>query len=778
MIKTRPKRVAFVILSLVLSVLYYFCLPDRLFDRPVSTILLDSKGQLLGAHIADDHQWRFPAVDKVPDKFSTCLIQFEDKRFLNHPGVDLLAIARAFKLNFQQGRVVSGGSTLTMQLIRLARENKSRTVLEKLIEMTLATRLEFRLSKDDILRQYATHAPFGGNIVGLETAAWRYFGRSSAQLSWAESATLAVLPNSPALIHPGRRSKVLLNKRNRLLKKLKTKNMITALDYQLAIAEPLPVRPKPLPRLAAHLLETLRQQQGSQILTTTLTKHLQQNAQNVIYSHAEKLKSQSIHNLSALIIDNKTFEVKAYIGNASNQQVGNEGYAIDLIQRRRSSGSTLKPFLFANMIQAGDILPETLIADVPVRYAGFRPQNYNRKYSGAVRAKEALARSLNIPAANMLSQYGVGRFQADLQNMGMKSLHRNPKDYGLTLILGGAESTLWEITSLYANLAKLAQQPRRDSMTRWQAPTVLAKQPAEYFESVSISPASAWMTINALLEVARPGTSGFWRKFSSSQKIAWKTGTSFGHRDAWAIGITPSYTVGVWVGNASGQGIHGLTGVKTAAPVLFDLFNRLPRQERWFVKPKTQMKTIKICKQDGYLVTNECESQAYDIPSDTFYDKLSPYHQRLHLDATGRWQVNSRCESVQSMQHKSWFILPPDQAHFYKQNNAEYRTPPLFREDCQKLGSSNSNPISFIYPKRHTQVYIPIELDGKAGKVVFKAIHRIPEKRLYWHVDDQYLGSTQVFHEQALWLKGGRHQLILVDEDGYRQERWFRVLEK
>ncbi|HIQ07310.1 MAG TPA: penicillin-binding protein 1C, partial [Thiotrichaceae bacterium] len=283
MINTRPRRVAFVVLSLVLSVLYYFCLPDRLFDRPISTILLDSKGQLLGAHIADDHQWRFPAVDKVPDKFSTCLIQFEDKRFLNHFGVDLLAIARAFKLNFQQGRIVSGGSTLSMQLIRLARENKSRTVLEKLIEMTLATRLEFRLSKDDILRQYATHAPFGGNIVGLETAAWRYFGRSSAQLSWAESATLAVLPNSPALIHPGRQSKVLLNKRNRLLKKLKTKNMITALDYQLAIAEPLPVRPKPLPRLAAHLLETLRQQQGSQILTTTLTKHLQQNAQNVIY---------------------------------------------------------------------------------------------------------------------------------------------------------------------------------------------------------------------------------------------------------------------------------------------------------------------------------------------------------------------------------------------------------------------------------------------------------------------------------------------------------------
>ncbi|MCK5725781.1 MAG: penicillin-binding protein 1C [Thiotrichaceae bacterium] len=779
--RIRVIRVLTLLLLLTLSILFWFSLPNTLFDRPISTLLLDEKGHLLGAHIASDEQWRFPAVDKLPEKFVICLTQFEDKRFAYHLGVDPLAVARAFKLNLQQGRVVSGGSTLTMQLIRLSRNNKSRTIGEKLVEMMLALRLELSVSKDEILRQYATHAPFGGNIVGLETASWRYFGRRSSQLSWAESATLAVLPNSPALIHPGRRSTALLKKRNALLKRLNEKGLIDHLSYELATIEKLPLRPKPLPRLAAHLLDTLRLQQGSKTITSTLDKSLQQKVQNVIYSHAEKLRSQSIHNIAALVIDNRTFQVKAYIGNANNKQTGNQGYAIDLVHRRRSSGSTLKPFLFANMIQAGDLLPETLISDVPVRYAGFRPQNYDRKFNGAVRAKEALARSLNIPAANMLSQYGVGRFQADLQNMGLRSLHRNPKDYGLTLILGGAEATLWEITSLYANLAKLAQQPHRNSMEQWQSPKVLAKQVDKFFETTGMSPASAWMTIKALLEVTRPGTAGFWRKFSSSRKVAWKTGTSFGHRDAWAIGMTPQYTVGVWVGNANGIGVNGLTGVSSAAPILFDIFNRLPRNGQWFTKPSHQMKTINICKNDGYLVANGCASHQYDVPRDSFFDKLSPYHQRLHLDATERWQVNSRCEPVQSMQHKSWFILPPDQAHFYQQNNADYQAPPLYRKDCLQnrgKGVANSNPISLIYPKRHTQVYIPIELDGKAGKVVFKAIHRIPEKRLYWHIDDQYLGSTQVFHEQAVWLKGGKHQLILVDEDGYRRERWFRILEK
>ena len=783
-------------------VFFLLSLPHVQFNKPISSILLDKNGKLLGAHIATDQQWRFPAIESVPDKFATCLIQFEDKRFYKHIGVDPLAIGRAIKLNLTHKRVVSGASTLTMQVVRLSREQTDRSLFEKFKEMLVALRLEIHLTKDEILKLYTTHAPFGGNVVGLETASWRYFGRSPEQLSWAESATLAVLPNSPALIHPGRHRQALKNKRDALLKKLLSLQLIDSLSYSLAISEPLPDNPKPLPRLASHLLDSLTLKSTNnenKRFSTTLDKAMQSTVKQIVSTHASQLKLQSIYNISALVIDNNNFEVKAYIGNSNAKQTGSHGYAIDLVHRPRSSGSTLKPFLFANMIQAGEILPESLVADVPVRYAGFRPQNYDRSYRGAVRAKEALARSLNIPAANMLSQYGVGRFQSNLKNMGMTTLHRNAKNYGLTLILGGAEGTLWDITSLYANLAKLANQSNTDHMNYWLKPTVFKSKLPSKGQRVNLTTASAWMTLQALLEVARPGTDGYWRKFSSSQKIAWKTGTSFGHRDAWALGVTPRYTVGVWVGNADGTGIAGLTGVKTAAPILFDIFNQVATastdadntpasiKQQWFTKPDWQMKTINICKDDGYLAVNGCESLSYDIPQNSFFDKISPYHQLIHLDVTKQWQVHSQCEPASKMRHISWFILPPDQAFYYQQGHANYSKVPDFRADClsetsQHLVSSSnhklSNPISLIYPKSATQIYIPTKLDGTASKTVFRAIHRHPESRLFWHIDQEYLGSTQTFHQKAVWVKAGKHVLTIVDERGNRKEQTFTVLDK
>lgn len=771
---------------LVSYLLYFLFLSPvkTLFNQPVSSVILDQQGKLLGAHIAKDQQWRFPLIETVPSKFTTALIQYEDKRFHKHIGVDFLAMVRALKLNLQHGKVVSGGSTLTMQVIRLSRENPKRTLVEKMKEIFLAIRLEVHQSKDDILKMYATHAPFGGNIVGLETASWRYFGRTPEQLSWAESATLAVLPNSPALIHPGRQQHKLKIKRDALLKKMRDKQLIDALSYDLAIEEPLPDKPKPLPRQAAHLLDTLNSENGSQRFVTTLDKNLQTEINQIVHLHAQKLKLKAIHNIAALVIDNRSFEIKAYIGNSNNQQTGAQGHAIDLVQRPRSSGSTLKPFLFAQMIQAGDILPETLIADVPVSYAGLRPENYDRSYRGAVRAKQALARSLNIPAANMLSQYGVGRFQTHLKNMGMTTLHRQPKNYGLALILGGAESTLWEVTSLYANLAKLANLKHTESMTHWLAPVVIKAKQHPTFKRVNLSTASSWMTLQALLEVTRPGTDGYWRKFSSSRKIAWKTGTSVGHRDAWAIGVTPDYTVGVWVGNANGIGIAQLTGVKKAAPLLFEIFNRLPQatNHQWFEKPHWQMKTINLCKEDGYLAVNGCDSMAYEVPVNSFFDKVSPYHQRLHLDLSAKWQVHSRCEPISRIQHLSWFILPPAQAHYYQQNHANYMPVPSFRPDCRspitaQNTQTTNNPISIAYPTAGTQIYIPTQLDGQSSKTVFRAIHRRPESRLYWHLDHQFLGSTQTFHELAVWVSAGKHQLTLVDDAGNRQEQVFTVLQ-
>ena len=780
----RLKKFWLFILLLFTSITFYFCLPQPLFKSPVSSIVLSQEGKLLGAHISKDEQWRFPPLKQIPDKFKTSIIAFEDKRFYSHIGVDPLAIARAMKLNINAGRIVSGGSTLSMQVIRLASHNPQRTFWEKGVEAFKALRLETRYSKDEILNLYASHAPFGGNVVGLEAASWRYFGRGPAQLSWAESAMLAVLPNSPAMIHISRKRDKLKAKRDRLLKRLYEQKKITKLNYQLAIAEALPKKPKSLPRMAPHLLDTLSaKKQGrtndQQRFNTTIDYVLQQRLNQVAKHRGEILALKDIHNFAVLVIDNKTFETKAYIGNAPTGDTTKNGQAIDMVHRPRSTGSTLKPFLFARMIEQGEILPETLVADASVRYTGYRPQNYDRKFRGAVRAKQALASSLNIPAVNMLSYHGVERFLASLRQMGMSTLHRRSREYGLPLILGGAEGTLWELTSMYANLANRAQQDGENRTENYYQPTALRQGNTTSTRHNEISPASAWMTLGALIQVNRPGTGAFWKRFNSTHKIAWKTGTSFGHRDAWAIGTTPQYTVGVWVGHATGKGRRNMTGVRVAAPILFDTFNLLPLNNRWFSKPVEQMKTISLCKDDGFLANDLCESVDYKIPDNSHFDRITPNHQRVHLDKNSNMRVHGNCESVSNMQQKSWFVLPPDQAYYYKQHHANYKPLPEWRADCQHVETAIAgSPISLIYPRRNTQIYIPRELAGKRGKTLFKAIHQDSQAQLFWHLDNTFLGTTQTYHEQAIWISEGKHKLTLVDEKGNSVTQAFTVLSK
>jgi len=768
---------------------FYYCLPQPLFNAPVSGVLISKDSQLLGAHIAGDGQWRFPPVEKLPEKFKKSIIAFEDKRFYSHIGVDPLAIGRAIKLNLSAGRVVSGGSTLSMQVIRLAGKNPPRTIIQKALEAFRALRLEMRFDKQQILKLYASYAPFGGNVVGIEAASWRYFGRQPEQLSWAESAMLAVLPNSPALIHPGRKRDQLKQKRDRLLKRLLEQRHFSELDYQLAIAEPLPLKPKRLPRMAPHLLDTLvKKQRQQKRFYSTINYGLQSQANQIAKHHAQLLALKDIHNLSILVIDNESFEVQAYIGNAPN--LGGKpkhGQAIDLIQKSRSTGSTLKPFLFANMIEQGELLPEMLVADAPIRYTGYQPKNFDRKYRGAVRAKQALASSLNIPAVNMLSYHGVERFLVSLREMGMSTLHRRSREYGLPLILGGAEGTLWDLTSMYANLANRAQQSTDLKKDNYYQAKVLKTTKNSTERKLQHSPATAWMTLQALLEVGRPGSVAYWKRFDSTHKIAWKTGTSFGHRDAWAIGTTPKYTVGVWVGNAEGEGRQGMTGVKVAAPILFDMFNRLSLESKWFRKPVEQMKSVSICLDDGYLANDLCESLDYLIPSNSHFDRVSPNHQRVHLDRNQGaknepLRVHSNCESVSNMLHQNWFVLPPEQAYYYQQFHADYQLLPQWREDCQLVKTEQEDQqqssISLVYPRRNTQIYIPKDLANKSGKTVFQAIHSDPDTKLFWHINNDFIGTTKTFHEQAIWIATGKHKLTLVDELGNRVEQSFKVLSK
>ena len=777
-LKDYRKTTVAALVILVAGVWFWNCLPATLFNIPLSPVLFSKEGELLAARVASDEQWRFPPMGNVPEKFAKALIQYEDKRFYRHPGVDPLAISRAIVLNFQNKRVVSGASTLSMQVIRLSRGNPPRTLSEKLYEMILALRLELRYSKAEILSLYASYAPFGGNIVGLEAASWRYFGRRPEQISWAEAAMLAVLPNSPGLVHMTKNRNTLLGKRDALLADLHQDGYIDDLQLKLAQAEALPRGLVRMPARAFHLLHTLAAQSRiTRRFDTTLSSEYQRIVDDVVAHQRGILESQGIDNLAVLMVDNETFEVKAYVGNSLWSAAGDRGHAVDIVRRARSTGSILKPFLFASMLQTGEITPVSLIPDLPTRYDGYAPENYDRQFRGAVPAKEALARSLNIPAVRMLRQFGVDRFFEFLRRAGVSTLGRTSREYGLTLILGGAEATLWDITNLYANLADISQRGSFEPGQTYKKLRVLHEDTTETDQVRDIQPGAAWLTLNALVDVNRPDDDAHWRVFSSSRKIAWKTGTSFGHRDGWAVGSTPKYTIAVWTGNATGEGRPDLTGTGTAAPILFEIFNRIG-SSGWFREPEGDLIEVDVCAADGYLPTEECPTLKTKIPVDAHFEKLSPFQRLVHLSEDGRYQVHSACESPEKMQHRNWFVLPPAMEYHYRGRNLGYEQLPGYRKDCQGhvLSMADQNPIGVVYPKNGAKVFLPVDLSRKPGELILEMVHREGRATLYWHLDKTFIGETRDFHQQAISIAPGRHTLTVVDDLGNEQSVKFTVM--
>lgn len=769
---------------LAILVVYYFCLPTKLFDDPYSTVLESSTGILLSASIAEDGQWRFPQSDSVNEKFTKALLLFEDKRFFVHPGVDMRSIGRALQQNWNAGRIVSGGSTITMQVIRLSRKSKSRTIFEKIWEIILATRMEWRYSKNQILELYASHAPFGGNVVGLDAACWRYFGRDQSSLSWGEAAFLAVLPNAPSLVHPGKNRKTLLDKRNRLLDRLQTNGTIDAFTCSLAKEESIPEEPQPLPRLARHLLQKLISDGGKETrLRSTINANLQQHCEQILNDHHQRLKGNQIFNGAILVVQVNTGRTVAYVGNTAVD--GQHGADVDIIQSRRSTGSILKPFLYAAMLDEGSILPRTLVADVPTIIDGFAPQNFSREYDGAVNADVALIRSLNIPYVQLLRQYRYERFHELLKNMGMTTLSASPDRYGLSLILGGAEGTLWEITGMYASMARTLDRyfqftgSKRYARADFHPPTYspLNSDSSVVLEPTSwLSAASIYLTAEKLKEVYRPGEESGWRYFSNARDIAWKTGTSFGFRDGWAIGFTPGYAVGVWVGNADGEGRPGLTGTDAAAPILFDVFARL-KSTKWFTKPLTEMTQIATCSQSGQRLSPYCDKvDTVWVAKSGLESDACQYHQLVHLSRDNKYRVHSGCAQPQEMQHVSWFVLPAVQEYYYTRKNLFYKPLPAFRSNCALTESVAS--MDLIYPKENARIFIPRELDGSTGRTIFRLAHRNKTAKVYWHLDGEYQATTEGSHELMLSPEKGKHTVTLVDMNGERLEREFEVISR
>lgn len=743
-----------------------------LFAAPRSTVLLDREGGLLAASVARDGQWRMPAPDSLPARFERCLIEFEDRRFRQHWGIRVPSLLRAWQQNRRAGRTVSGGSTITMQVARMALGHRERSVWNKVKEMALALRLELRMSKAEILRAHAANAPFGGNVVGLEAAAWRWFGKAPHALGWAECATLAVLPNAPARIHPGRNRSALRAKRDRLLDRLLVAQAIDSVQWSLAREEPLPEQPMPLPRLAPHLLATLqaRGMEGQRI-TTTIDGGWQRRMNELVARYGTVLRANEVQNAALLLLDVPTGEVLAYVGNLPEAQQQGD---VDVVRAARSTGSLLKPFLYAAMLQAGERMPDQLVADLPTSYDGFAPRNYDERHSGAVPASQALARSLNVPAVRALREHGVERARRMLVRMGLARLSRSGEHYGLSLIVGGGESSLWELTGAYASMARVVLRYAGDERSVQGAvhgPIVVREgHDGSGTDAPPLTVGALHHTLLALQSVNRPEAEAGWMRFAGQERIAWKTGTSYGHRDAWAIGVTDRFAVGVWTGNASGEGRPGLTGTLAAAPLLFDAFAALP-DGQGFDPPYDALERMAVCPQSGFRAGTDCPSpEERATLREALRTAPCPYHQRILVNAAG----DRRVPPGESARSVSWFALPPAMEFYYAPEHPAYRPLPPWQEGAAPALAAEAR-IQMIYPENGASLFIPTELSGARGRVVLRAAHRDREATLHWDLDGDYLGSTRGEHQLAVDIPAGEHVLTLTDAEGARHAIAFRT---
>lgn len=767
--------------NLGVLLLLMILIPSPRFNTPNSTVIYSADSVLLYAQVAEDEQWRFPETgQELPEKYKRALIEFEDRHFYQHPGVNPVSLLRSARQDLRARRIVSGGSTITMQLARISRNNPPRTFLDKGLEILMALKAEVLYSKKTILRKYAAHAPFGSNVVGIEAACWRFFGIEPGQISWAQAATLAVLPNHPALIFPGKNQERLMAKRNKLLERLFDKGFLDHTSYQLALQEPVPGAPKPLPQRAEQL--ALRYQKAGmkqEVIYSTVRADLQLQGEEIIRRHYQYFKANHIHNAALMIVDLHSGQVLSYVGNTQDT-ASDEGHSVDMIVANRSYGSLLKPILFMTSMEESKLTPHGLLPDYPMAFGNFHPKNYNLEYDGLVAADRALIRSLNIPNVALLQRLGTANFLNALRNLGFTTFDKAPEYYGLTLILGGAESSLWQLTGAYASLAAnlKGEGPHFELSLLPTSKRSRRKALTQEFNSSRYSPNSIWTAFQIMTELYRPGDNGHWEQFTSSQKIAWKTGTSFGGRDAWAIGVNARYAIGVWVGNASGEGRPDLVGAQYAAPVMFDAFESMP-QAPWFKKPEKGWVKTKICPISGYPANPDCPNPMIRaLPKMAAKTDHCPYHKLINLDSSRSYQVNSSCVNPLDMVQASWLVLSPVEAVYYARKHSNYQPMPPLREDCRMSALDNTQAMTLIYPNDKARIYIPKEREGQRGRLVIRVAHVKPEAEIFWNMDGQYLGSTQEKHQWAITAPQGLHHFSLVDKDGNVLEFELTFLQK
>jgi penicillin-binding protein 1C len=709
--KHRSAKVLLISLVTVLGLDFLFPINTQV---PYSTLITAHDGSVLHAFLSRDDKWRmYTDISEITPTLRDAILFKEDKYFRYHPGVNPVALVRAAAWNLLTGRRTSGASTITMQTVRLL-EPRRRTYGSKFIEILRALQLEMHYSKDEILQLYLNLIPYGGNIEGLKSASLLYFGKSPALLSLAELTTLTIIPNRPSSLRLGRRNPLVIQERNRWLTRFQKTGLFAEETITDALNEPLIVHRRAAPQLAPHLAYRLRAENADKpVIRSTVRPAVQATVERLVQNYANRIRALAIHNAAVLVVDNRTQNVIAYVGSA-NFSDAFDGGQVDGIRAVRSPGSALKPLLYGLAFDEGIITPKTKLADVPTNFSGYEPDNYDRRFNGPVTAEFALANSLNLPAVSLLNQMGTPTLISTMRKAGFSTVRKQAKLLGLSMILGGCGVTLEEMTRLYSGLAN-------DGAVRPLQFVVRPKDSVPTAAVQVVSSEAAYLVTHTLTQITRPDLPNNFDNSYHLPRIAWKTGTSYGRRDAWSIGYNQHYTIGVWVGNFSGVGVAELSGANTATPLLFQLFNALDDNSSngWFQLPgsnqlgkpvasrKRQTKELSrltmrlICPETGDIPSEFCTNPVTDycIMGVSRY-RLCQHRKAVFTNTTGTISYCVHClpdrtDGPSGVVRRSYPNLSPEVLAFYQSRHIPFEKVPPHNPACERvfgnLSLSNEN---------------------------------------------------------------------------------------
>ncbi|GAA4493567.1 penicillin-binding protein 1C [Hymenobacter ginsengisoli] len=740
-------------------------LADRIWPLPpapqYSPLVLAQDGTVLHAYLNPTQKWRMKTeLAEITPALQTAIIEKEDRYFRYHFGVNPLAIVQAAGRNLLgQGRT-TGASTITMQVARLL-EPKERTLGNKLREMLRAMQLEAHLSKAEILQLYLNLVPYGSNIEGVKSAALLYFQQPPDYLSLAQTVTLAIIPNRPGGLVLGKNNAQILQERNRWLAYFQHQKLFPAQDIADALLEPLDARRHPAPTLAPHLARRLvLARPGVALIHSTLRPAAQAKAEDLARNYVRRLATQGISQAAVLVVNNQTHTVEAYVGSIDFQDPSAQGQ-VDGVRAVRSPGSTLKPLLYGLALDRGLVTPKMVLPDVPTNFQGFRPENFDKHCQGEVTMERALTYSLNIPAVQVLSEVGIDKFTGTLRQAGFQQVAHDASRLGLSTILGGCGASLEELTGLYSALANEGHY----------APLALTSPPGAPVKKPLLSPAAAYLITDILAQRTRPDLPVDAAASRHLPRIAWKTGTSYGRRDAWSIGYNRQYTIGVWVGNFNGQGSPALTGADVASPLLFDLFNSLAYNGKaeWFAPPASLDFRL-VCTETGLVPDENCPNQLIDyyLPGASGSQRCQHMREVL-VSADGQASYCRACVPASGYRRELFPNLRPEVLAFRESQGLPTRRQPPHNPSCRLVHSGDATGadaaplLAITSPAAHAEYVLTA---SEKQQLLLSCAAAGEVRQVYWYVNDRFYKAAPATARVFFRPPPGEVKISCADDHG------------